>query len=82
MSNSLMKYSFRHHPVTFGSLCCEPEPSKLGGCWFVRLGEVLELGVRSPNVSVLLVSFVPFLCFFVFFCVFCASFVPFFILKS
>ena len=26
----------------------------------LRLGEVLELGVRSPNVSVLLVSFVPF----------------------
>ena len=26
----------------------------------MRLGEVLELGVRSPNVSVLLVSFVPF----------------------
>ena len=39
----------------------EPEPSKLEGCWFLRLGEVLELGVRSPNVSVLLVSFVPFL---------------------
>ena len=39
----------------------EPEPSKLKGCWFVRLGEVLELGVRSPNVSVLLVSLVPFL---------------------
>ena len=26
----------------------------------LRLGEVLELGTRSPNVSVLLVSFVPF----------------------
>ena len=26
----------------------------------LHLGEVLELGVRSPNVSVLLVRFVPF----------------------